>query len=281
MKKRKNIYRIMSTLMVSGILLTNNVVSFADTFKDINNLNVSANIEEKSSARATSSSGKRYFNVYGVSYHNYTEIITVGSNRATGRTTVMANKTVPAGYMGVHCNLYDASTNKVVKTADWTTNSSSAVGYSTNATIDKVGRYYTKGTTKVYNGNGYDIYGANQSPELSTGARFVKLTRDTVRGYFNINENGDTYGTYISDKNGNILQEPDLMEAIGEGGIDGYIKKSDVYDEENEPNTPKEFVSKQKLNRNKQVRIIPLYEKDGKTIIGEYHINQVVGNIVL
>lgn len=40
MRKRKNIYRTMSTLTILSILLTNNIVAFADLSKDTNNLNI-------------------------------------------------------------------------------------------------------------------------------------------------------------------------------------------------------------------------------------------------
>lgn len=278
MKHRKKIHTILSASLISSILLSNNIISFA-TSENIEDSNIK--IEKSSNTKATATSGKRYFTVYGKQYHNYTQVRTVGSNRATGMTTIMANQTVPTGYMGVHCNLYNASTDKVVKTSDWTTNNSPAAGYSTNATIDRVGRYYTKGTTKAYNGNGYTVYGAYQSPELSTGSRHVKLTRDTVRGYFNINKNGQTYGTYITDEIGNLIQEPDLMEAVGENNIEGYVKRIDLYDEQNTPNTPEEFITMQKLNTNNKIRVIPLYEKDGETIIDEYHIEQGTETIIL
>lgn len=102
---------------------------------------------------------------------------------------------------------------------------------------------------------------------------------DSERGYFLTNEDGQTYGTYI-DKNNCKSLEPDLMLVEGINGketITGYVKKVDLYDEENQPNNPEEAVKyMKKLKELKKDPLykhtIPVYTHDGKTIIGEFEI---------
>lgn len=63
------------------------------------------------------------------------------------------------------------------------------------------------------------------------------------------------------------------MAVEDENNISGYVKKSDLYDESNQPSTPEEFISYVENRDKKGPRVIPIYDKDGKTIIGEYKIN--------
>ncbi len=78
-----------------------------------------------------------------------------------------------------------------------------------------------------------------------------------------VNKNGQTYGADIyEDKSG---YEPDLIAAIGRNGIHGYVYSSDLNGDN--PRTPEEAI--QQKNNSK---IIPLYDKDGTTVIGEFKI---------
>lgn len=100
----------------------------------------------------------------------------------------------------------------------------------------------------------------------------ISKTIDTIRGYFETNDNGETYGTYI-DKGDGEWEEPDLMAVVGLNDVEGYVRKVDLYDEENQPNNPEEAIAYMKKREKEGPRIIPVYEKDGKTVIGEYRID--------
>lgn len=100
----------------------------------------------------------------------------------------------------------------------------------------------------------------------------ISKTIDTIRGYFKTNDNGETYGTYI-DKGDGEYEEPDLMAVIGVNDVEGYVKKVDLYDEENQPNNPEEAIAYMEKREKEGPRLIPVYEKDGKTVIGEYRID--------
>lgn len=114
-------------------------------------------------------------------------------------------------------------------------------------------------------------YGISTISSASDNSQICK-TIDTIRGYFETNNNGETYGTYI-DKGDGEWEEPDLMAVVGLNDIEGYVRKVDLYDEENQPNNPEEAIAYMEKREKEGPRIIPVYEKDGKTIIGEYRID--------
>ncbi|MBY1826213.1 hypothetical protein KWY54_19830, partial [Clostridioides difficile] len=72
-----------------------------------------------------------------------------------------------------------------------------------------------------------------------------------------------------------LYETKNLISAVGFNDIKGYVSLDDLYDEENQPQNPKEAVAyMQRLERsNIKYKSIPLYDKDGETIIGEYHID--------
>lgn len=114
-------------------------------------------------------------------------------------------------------------------------------------------------------------YGIITSSSADDNGKISK-TIDTIRGYFKTNDDGETYGTYI-DKGDGEWEEPDLMAVIGVNDVEGYVKKVDLYDEENQPNNPEEAIAYMEKREKEGPRLIPVYEKDGKTIIGEYRID--------
>ncbi|CAM3299036.1 hypothetical protein HP548_12015 [Paenibacillus taichungensis] len=82
-----------------------------------------------------------------------------------------------------------------------------------------------------------------------------------------INEQGQTLGE------GPLMpgktQEPDLIKAENENGVQGYIKTSDL---ESGATSPEEALDYQKSKDSSEFRYIPLYKSDGKTIIGEFKV---------
>lgn len=114
-------------------------------------------------------------------------------------------------------------------------------------------------------------YGIITSSSADDNGKISK-TIDTIRGYFKTNDDGETYGTYI-DKGDGEYEEPDLMAVIGVNDVEGYVKKVDLYDEENQPNNPEEAIAYMEKREKEGPRLIPVYEKDGRTVIGEYRID--------
>ncbi|MDU1456502.1 MAG: hypothetical protein E6912_17090 [Paeniclostridium sordellii] len=114
-------------------------------------------------------------------------------------------------------------------------------------------------------------YGIITSSSADDNGKISK-TIDTIIGYFKTNDDGETYGTYI-DKGDGEYEEPDLMAVIGVNDVEGYVKKVDLYDEENQPNNPEEAIAYMEKREKEGPRLIPIYEKDGRTVIGEYRID--------
>jgi len=105
-----------------------------------------------------------------------------------------------------------------------------------------------------------------QSTFLSTKTPLEEQILENKSPY-QVNENGQTYGHDIHSLD-TIIEPPDLMAAIGVDGTFGYILTSDLYSDS--PKTPEEALERQK-NRKSPI-FIPLYESDGKTIIGEFQM---------
>lgn len=82
-----------------------------------------------------------------------------------------------------------------------------------------------------------------------------------------VNESGQTYGSGLYATSPET--EPDLMKAYGVDGTLGYVLSVDLIGEM--PKTPEEAIAQQKKTAGK-VRLIPLYDIDGKKIIGEFAI---------
>ncbi|MHB9094619.1 MAG: hypothetical protein ACYC21_08085 [Eubacteriales bacterium] len=80
------------------------------------------------------------------------------------------------------------------------------------------------------------------------------------------NESGQTYGSNAFANSPD--QEPDLVSAVGVDGTQGYVRSEDLDGEM--PKTPEEAVAHN--SKLKAERKIPLYDVDGKTIIGEFKI---------
>ncbi|QNR65163.1 hypothetical protein IAQ67_14700 [Paenibacillus peoriae] len=92
-----------------------------------------------------------------------------------------------------------------------------------------------------------------------------KSTVEVNSHNYSVNKQGQTYGhgPYPSG----TQQEPDLVKAEGENGVTGYVKSSDLA---NSATTPEEAIASQKSIKDVGYKSIPLYDADGKTVIGEF-----------
>ncbi|GIP37022.1 hypothetical protein J31TS4_03020 [Paenibacillus sp. J31TS4] len=82
-----------------------------------------------------------------------------------------------------------------------------------------------------------------------------------------VNEQGQTYGQGPYPPGPS--KEPDLIKAVGENGVVGYVKSSDL---DPKVNSPEEAVAYQKSKEGQGGITIPLYEADGKTVIGTFKV---------
>ena len=80
-----------------------------------------------------------------------------------------------------------------------------------------------------------------------------------------VNANGETYGNNLQAIA--LGYEADLIAAVGQFGIEGYVRKSELYDDgvtcpDDAKNAP-------------SVYYIPLYKSDGTTVIGRFKVGGV------
>lgn len=179
------------------------------------------------------------------------------SSGVYGTQTTRSTSSVPANRIGAHCNLYRASDGAIVRTADWAYNTSTVSTF-TNSTskYNAKGTYYAQGTSKGFlSNNTYETKWCGQS---------------TIAQIKSLNISSEDKQERIK-----LYEDKQMVKAIGENDIEGYILLEDLYDEENQPKNSSEakiYMSKRARSL-KQYRMIPLYDTDGQTVIGEYRID--------
>jgi hypothetical protein len=87
---------------------------------------------------------------------------------------------------------------------------------------------------------------------------------------YNTNEHGQTFGSAMFAES--YETEPDLISAMGENGVFGYVYKEDLYCPT--PSTREEALAMSQTRIKTQT--IPLYASDGRTVIGEFIIGGAV-----
>lgn len=86
---------------------------------------------------------------------------------------------------------------------------------------------------------------------------------------YKVNEIGQTYGSSLySELHGG---EPDLIAAVNEDEVTGYVLKTDL--DGPMPKTREEALAMMKASQASGGHTIPLYAADGKTILGEFKID--------
>lgn len=214
-------------------------------------------------ASDTSANGTyKYVTVMGNKYKYYASIYTRNNKTAVqAYMHAWSNEyeNYPVGYMGSNARLYNAQ-GTLVKADGWKYNDTVSGGMSSATSKHYAsGTFYSKGGARFYNGDGYNTYTSTKSPN-------VQITFRSSRMY-NVNANEEIYGSEIFLNQYNI--EPDLIEALGDNGIVGYVKATDL--EEREPMSLSE--AKEYMEKLPDQRKISLYERDGETIIGTFTID--------
>ena len=212
-------------------------------------------------ALAYSQSAKISKTVYGVTYTFYSSIDETWDHDIESRVGVEVSKTVGAGYIGAKNRIY-TSDGTLARASDWVYNSNNVqtnIGFLFFLDAEPYTYYYSKGQVQLYNGNGYTTYTCNSTPYIS-----VSNSRSTS---VPVNCNGETYGSEVFLNQMGI--EPDLIKALGENGVIGYVKADDL---DNSPVICPEDISEYLSNLSEH-RTIPLYAEDGITVIGSFVID--------
>ncbi len=124
------------------------------------------------------------------------------------------------------------------------------------------GKVYSQSVFGFYNGRGYTDYStpATVTKDMTKGPYYRSVGVETIKKEFGVNENGQTYGAGLQDAT------PDLIKAVGMGGIRGYVYNSDLLslgDKTSIGEEPSTIPNS-----------IPLYAQDGTTVLGNFLIGR-------
>lgn len=167
-------------------------------------------------------------------------------------------KDVPAGYMGGEPRMY--LDGELWLAQGWSYNTGRGNAFSTSYEtyfVSRQGIVYAQSKFGLYNGDGYDIYTTTRSPSLDV-SNIYPSTRsvEKIVPEYGINKNGQSYGSGCFDAS------PDLIKAIGANDVHGYVYDSQLTSI-GQKASPDDVVEATPSS-------IPLYDKDGTTIIGEF-----------
>lgn len=111
-------------------------------------------------------SSEATFSVYGYDYSNKSYISTSDSWYSGWTYLEALNQMPPAGYMGAQTRIYNDSNDALVALSTMTYSSSDywSIGSDSCFEYENSGSYYSKGLTKVFNGNGYRSVSSFRSP---------------------------------------------------------------------------------------------------------------------
>lgn len=231
---------------------------------------------------ADSYSSWRYTgNINGYKYKYRSGIMNYsGSVRARAHTEVTNGKSAPKGYMAARTYLYQKG-GLLKASSNWVKNSSKMVG------MDIAGAEYSSNTGAFYciakfkykkNSTSYSsVYtayetscvgplGSKGSAETATSniANLLDVSELKKISIIKESDDGHTYGSGMCTELG--MKCPDFIAAIGESGIEGYVKSKDL---EISDETGASIIEMEPGDVN--LSFIPLYSESGK-IIGKFKL---------
>ena len=220
-------------------------------------------------------SAKKAIQVYGCQYN----IISTISNNEFGciqvGTRVEAESpSVPIGYIGVQARIYNSS-QVMLTSGPWQYNTyaTATFGYAKSFPVQSNLYYYSEGAVDLWNGNGYTRDTCARTPNYMPKSA---SKNDNIVLYDEDGEMSDSRPILE-----NINSTSDLILAMGTNGKIGYVRADDL--NADDVSTPEQAVAYMerlkskmeiaKLAHQQYLDIIPLYDSDGVTVIGEYAIS--------
>ncbi|MED1788152.1 peptidase [Brevibacillus laterosporus] len=180
---------------------------------------------------------------------------------------ISASKNVPTGYMGGQALLFTSS-GDLRNASSMTYNSESLAGFYVYSPRTTTGNsYYAQSKAEFYNGDGYTKFTGYKSP-IQSHPRLLSSSKSEnpmMREIYDVNGNGETYGSALSEYT--IGVEPDLISAIGINEVKGYVRADDLT-----PDVSSIEEAIDETSKNDNIRTIPLYDVDGTTILGEFEL---------
>ncbi|ABR50166.1 hypothetical protein Amet_4084 [Alkaliphilus metalliredigens QYMF] len=238
-----------------------------------------------------SESNHKTATVNGKSYKYFADIQDGHKSLRAGTYVGLTSGSTQAGLMGALPRVYDSNDYLYSSAKEWRYSGERTVGMNVPTFAEHNGSYYSYGKVKLYNGNTYNTYYTYKSPimTLEDGSKstlsYTSMTPENNQvvnindastsldnSEYKVNSNGETYGSGLQEATLGVA--PDLIKARGSNGALGYVRSKDL--EPEAANNPEEAIKKQKeKQKNKDTKKIPLYEVDGKTVIGEFVLESV------
>ncbi|MGL5714654.1 MAG: hypothetical protein ACRCX2_16660 [Paraclostridium sp.] len=250
---KNKLSKTISVSLASIALLSN--FSYADNLSHDNSILSNDTTISQDSNLSRGSSRPVSFSGNGNNFEGYTRSY-VHAGRAYGETIIKSKSGfVSAGAMGAHINYYN-SAGKIVVGGSWFYNpNGGALSLTNQLSTNKPGTYHARGTGRAYNGSSYNGRTLNNSPSVTLRSLNISVSEEELK------EREYLYDT----KN--------MIAAVGDNDMEGYIVESELYDEENQPNNPTEAIAYMNRMAKMKTRTIPLYANDGETIIGTFTID--------
>lgn len=247
MKKSNVIKKLMSILFVTIMAYSMTVFAFAAPYE-------SGHVEYEA--------GNKKFDVYSILYEDSTD-----RYRASAWAETKDSSYVPARYIGVDAWLCTPKNQVIVSTGFKYNTSAYYFQYAITPSQNEYKMVYASGEVDLYTGTEHDYKPVPESPYVGGNRRGIDYAEAglTPKGTFPVNELGETYGDV---KAANIVgTRPDLIAAVGNGGIEGYLRMSDM-----RPNITCDTDIEAYYERLRTDPDIPLYDVHGN-VIGSFTIS--------
>jgi hypothetical protein len=221
-----------------------------------------------------------WYSVNGVDYltKNYIQTNTTGTpNYAAAWTFVdkSGNSSIPTGWAGAQARLFDEH-GTLLDISGWSYNTNSngveALAYVFDLPVG--GSYYSEGLTRAWHGSGYWTFSSFRTPNVmllnkapQSFAKFGLNETEMFVPSFERNSKGETFGSAL-----NVCYEnmPALISVVGDTGVVGYSRASDLVGEE--PTSPEEAILM--MESNDSTTVINVYTNDGETVIDTFTMNK-------
>lgn len=178
------------------------------------------------------------------------------------------NVNMAAGQLGAQAVLYNE--NGIVRKdtgMQYNTTKTYFMDAGTDSSGGNIG-YYSKGRVEYYTGTGgYSDASTTATSTMRSAimaAPFAQIL--DVDGNYPTNMAGETYGSGLLEVI--VGKEPDLIAAIGENDVFGYLRADDLHPK---INTPEEAVAYMQALRNN--RTLPLYDLNGM-VVGSFVLDE-------
>ena len=231
---------------------------------------------------ATVTSQVYHSNLYGYNYTTKSSATTtpgVGTCTVQALSNIVSSPSVPIGYMGIQTFLYNSNgvleASSPIKYNPVMTNALTAT---CSISVSNATYYYcASGTAWLWNGSSYISVTAGTTPYIAPS--FISksgeeeynshkqpvLTKTMKKADYPVNQSGLAYGPALYAETYEDI--PDLIAAVGTNGISGYLYSEELFSV-GAISSPEEVIVLMPTSYT-----IPLYEKEGKTVIGAFVVS--------